>query len=204
MMTRNILATLAFAALFAAMAPTAHAQARNGGRAPVGHAVPAHPGGPGPSHPIYRGPGYGYGSRYYAYYPYYRYPYYPYYGGVGFSFGFGFGFGYGYPYYYPYYMRLSLTIRILTRAWSSPLYRLRRHRIDLPQKNAQVYTDGYLAGRVGDFNGSTERLLLTGGSHRIEIRGEGFAPLTVNVDIAPGRTIMYRADLRQPPSPPPQ
>jgi len=45
---------------------------------------------------------------------------------------------------------------------------------------------------------------LTGGSHRIEIHGDGFAPMTFDVNIEPGRTIIYRADLRQAsPSQPP-
>ena len=232
MMNSKIIATFAFTALLAMMAPAAHAQARRGGGGtPVGHAVPrtgpAHPGGPGagPSHPIYGGPGYGYG-RYYYPSPYYRYPYYPYYGygygGFGFSFGFGvgvgLGVGYGYPYYasaYPYYYPYPYPpypyppypyaapggYPVAAGGYpAAPTYG--GIRLDLPQKDAMVYEDGYLAGRVGDFDGSRERLALPGGSHRIEIRADAFAPLTFDVNIEPGRTIVYSADLRQPQQPP--
>ena len=139
MVAHKIIAALAFAALVVTTAPATHAQTRHGGGAPVGRAVPAprpaHPGGPGrapgPSRPIYRGSGYGYGRYYYPYYPYNHYPYYPYYGGLGFSFGFGVGYGgfgvgygypfyaYGYPYYpygYPYYaVRLPLLLAVSLR-----------------------------------------------------------------------------------------
>jgi len=227
MATRKIFAILGFAAAIAMMAPAAHAQRRPAGSgAPVGRTAPApsRPAGPGaggpgpgapvgPAHPIYGG-GYGgyYGRGYYPYYPYYGYGYgYPWYGGIGFSLGFGFGYGYGYP-YYPYYPYYGYGYPYAYPAYPygyppagypgagyppAPVYG--GIRLDLPQKDAQVYADGYYAGRVDDFNSSTERLALTGGTHHIEIQAEGFAPIGFDVNIEPGRTIIYRADLRQPP-----
>jgi len=100
---------------------------------------------------------------------------------------------------------LLARVRSLLRRHASTKETVLEHRgirLDLPQKDAMVYEDGYLAGRVGDFDGSRERLALPAGSHRIEIRADAFAPLTFDVNIEPGRTIVYSADLRQPQQPP--
>jgi len=223
MLTQKIVATAALAALPGVMVPAAHAQARPAARIPVQHAMvaagPVHPyspgGGPGPSHAVYGRPGYayGYGYRYgryyYPYRPYYRYSYYPYYGGPRF---FAYGPGYYYPYYYagfyPYYGYVGYPY-YYPYPYAAPggyaaVPSYGGIRIDLPQKDAQVYVDGYFAGRVIDFDGSTGRLDLSGGPHSIEISAAGFAPLTVGVNIQRGRTITYRADLRQRSQPSPQ
>ena len=171
----QIIVTFAFTALLATMAPAAHAQARRGGGAPpVGHAVPrpgpAHPGGPGlaPPHPVY-GPGTDTGAitiqtpltivirttpttdteglasasalvsatatgTIILDYPVRR-------------------------------VRLSLLLSVsLSRAWwVSRRANLRRYQVRSAAKDALVYENLYLAGRVADFDGSNERLALPAG-----------------------------------------
>ena len=62
-------------------------------------------------------------------------------------------------------------------------------------RDAEVYVDGYYAGRVDDFDGLFQSLTLEEGSYRIEIVAPGFAPLNVDVRIYPGRKVTYRGDL---------
>jgi hypothetical protein len=68
-------------------------------------------------------------------------------------------------------------------------------RIDLPQRDAEVYVDGYYAGVVDDFDGVFQSLKLETGVHRIEIAEPGYETLDFEVRITRGNTIHYRADL---------
>lgn len=199
-----------------ALPAIADAQSRGGGHAgghggavAAPHGGVAVPRGPvaGPVHGAapYRYPyyGYGYGYRY----PYY-YPYYPYYhGGVsvglglyyGYPWGWGsIGFGLGYPYYgypyygyYPYYPAPAYEGYSVAAAPPSGGIR-----IDVPQRDAEVVVDGNFAGTVEDFNGRTQALPLSPGSHHIEIRAKGFETASFDVNVDPGRTITYRSSLR--------
>jgi hypothetical protein len=120
---------------------------------------------------------------------YYGYPWY-----VGpYSYGYGFGYGYGYPYGYPGYGYPGYGY------YGYPGYAVRAYggvRIDVPQRDAEVYVDGYYAGVVDDFDGTFQQVNLEPGPHRIELRAEGFEPVSFDVDVQPGRTITYRAALR--------
>lgn len=69
-------------------------------------------------------------------------------------------------------------------------------RIDLAERDAEVHVDGYYAGVVDDFDGSFQHLNLEPGPHRIEVRREGFEPVSFEVNVEPGRTITYRTRLR--------
>ena len=69
-------------------------------------------------------------------------------------------------------------------------------RIDLPQRDAEVFADGYFVGTVNDFDGVFQQANLEAGPHRIEIRAAGFETITFDVNIEPGRTITYRSSLR--------
>jgi hypothetical protein len=147
-----------------------------------------------------------YGPRYYGprhgYYGYYGYPR-PYYGyGPGFSFGFSYGspgyygygpswYGFGYPvwgYGYGGYPGHVVAVPGVTYGGI---------RLDLPQRNAEVYADGYLAGMVDNFDGTFQQLNLEPGPHKIEIRSPGFETIAIDVNVQPGRTITYRADMRE-------
>ncbi|BCS30969.1 hypothetical protein TBR22_A01700 [Luteitalea sp. TBR-22] len=66
--------------------------------------------------------------------------------------------------------------------------------VDAP-RDAQVFADGYYVGIVDDFDGAFQHLNLEPGPHRIEIHHPGFAPVTFDVDVQPGRTITLRADV---------
>ena len=114
-------------------------------------------------------PFYGYGYYGYPYgyyrYPYYGYPYaYPYYGGYPYSYPAAYG-GYGY-----------------VEAYSGL-------RIEGAPPNAEVIADGNSVGIVDDFDGATQRLELTPGSHSIEIRMPGATPMVYDVNVQPGRTV---------------
>ena len=182
-----------------------------GGAQPRG-SVSAGPGHPGTAvpRPYYPG-GYGHYPYYgYGHYPYYGYPYYgygyPYYGygygypGVSFSVGIGVGYPYAYAYPYPY----------AAYAYPPPAYpgyvavapggEQGDHggavRIEVEQRDADVFVDGYRAGVVADFSGSGHQMNLQTGTHRVEIRHAGFETETFDVDIQPGQTVTLQTRLR--------
>ena len=69
--------------------------------------------------------------------------------------------------------------------------------LEITPDDAAVYVDGTYAGLVRDFDGSTQPLTLTGGTHRIDIEAQGFATLSFDVGVQPGQVIPYRGDLQQ-------
>lgn len=69
-------------------------------------------------------------------------------------------------------------------------------RIDLPQRDAEVWADGYFVGTVDDFDGVLQQANLEAGPHRIEVRDQGFETIAFDVNVEPGRTITYRASMR--------
>jgi hypothetical protein len=129
--------------------------------------------------------------------PYYR-PYYyaPFRPGVNLGLHFGYGYpgfygaypwygysGYGYPGHdYPAY-------GVAARPYGSV-------RLEIPQKDAEVYADGYFAGNVDNFDGRFHQLNLEPGPHRIEVRAPGFEPIAFDVNVEPGRSVTYRATMR--------
>jgi hypothetical protein len=71
-------------------------------------------------------------------------------------------------------------------------------RIVHPQRDAEVYVDGYFAGNVDDFDGAFQQLNLEPGPHHIEVRAPGTETTAFDVNIDPGRTITYRASMPRP------
>jgi hypothetical protein len=69
-------------------------------------------------------------------------------------------------------------------------------RIDLPQRDAEVFIDGYFVGTVDDFDGVRQQANLEAGPHRVEVRDQEFEPISFEVNVQPGRTITYRGDMR--------
>ena len=67
-------------------------------------------------------------------------------------------------------------------------------RFDVKPKDAEVYADGYYAGLVDDFDG-TQLLILTPGTHHIELRARGYESVQFDVDVRPKATIDYRRSL---------
>ncbi len=69
-------------------------------------------------------------------------------------------------------------------------------RLKVRPRDAQVLVDGYFVGTVDDFDGIFQKLNVDAGSHRIELRAPGFAPVEFEVMVTPGETITYRGDMR--------
>ena len=69
-------------------------------------------------------------------------------------------------------------------------------RLSVSPRFADVYVDGYFAGRVDDFDGTFQALRLESGAHHIQIVAQGFAPLDFDVRINPGQKITYRGALQ--------
>jgi hypothetical protein len=133
-----------------------------------------------------------YYRRGYGYDPYYGYRYgYPYY-----PWGYG-GFGLGYFYYDPYYWNYP------SYGQSYPYYSAfddtGELRLKVKPREAQVWVDGYFAGEVDQYDGVFQHLNLEPGSHRIEIRANGYAPLSFDVRIMEGRKITYEGELQRQP-----
>jgi len=100
---------------------------------------------------------------------------------VNLYFGRPYGY-YGYPASYGYYaLRPGLAYGALRI-------------VDAP-RDAQVIVDGYYAGVVDDYDGVFQHLNLEAGSHRIEIEVRGDEPIAFDVNVSPGQTITYRANL---------
>lgn len=141
---------------------------------------------------------------YYSYYydPYYRSRYYWSPWGYGFGFGYmaydPFLFGsYGYPDYYggyydPYYGGGGGGYSSGAAAAFRGVGSLR---LKVKPPNAQVFVDGYFVGTVDSFDGVFQRLNVEAGSHRIELKADGYAPTEFDVMVVPGETITYKGDM---------
>jgi hypothetical protein len=70
-------------------------------------------------------------------------------------------------------------------------------RIRVKPSAAQVYLDGTLMGLVDQFDGLTSHLAATAGRHEIEIRADGYEPMTLTVDVEADRTITARGSLKK-------
>jgi hypothetical protein len=135
-----------------------------------------------------------YNNTYY-YYPRNSYPY-----GFG-SYGLGF-FYYDpyswydyydpYPAYYPAYSYPTYGGGIYQSRYG---YATGEIRLQVRPRHAEVYVDGYYAGRVDDFDGFIQSLRIEEGPHTIEIVAAGYETLVFNVRIQAGRKIDYRGDL---------
>ena len=121
---------------------------------------------------------YGYGAFGLGYFYYDPYTWYPpsYYGG-GYYGGGAYGGGYGGGYYDNY-------------------FDIGEVRLSVSPRSADVYVDGYYAGRVDDFDGVFQALRIDAGAHHLQIVAPGYAPLDVDVRIEPGRKITYRGVLQ--------
>jgi hypothetical protein len=123
----------------------------------------------------------GYGSPYGWGYPGYGYGY-----GNGYGYGSGYGSGYGYD--YGYSGNQSSTVE------ASHGYGALK--LKVKPKEAEVYVDGYYMGQISDFDGAFQHLDLESGTHRIEIRANGYQPIVIEMKIEPGRTVTYENQLR--------
>ena len=72
-------------------------------------------------------------------------------------------------------------------------------RLKVKPSDAEVFVDGYYAGIVDEFDNLFQHLNIESGPHRIEIREDGYEPLSFEVRILPGRTVTYKGELRRVP-----
>jgi hypothetical protein len=139
------------------------------------------------------------GGGWYPSYPYY--PYYPYY---GWGFWGGLGFGLGYPYYYPYWDAYGYGYGSPAVGGGGGGYSTSQSsqdtgavRLKINPKQAQIYVDGYYVGVVDSYDGSFQKLNLEGGSHKLELKAEGYEALQFEVLITPGETVTYKGTLKR-------
>ena len=65
--------------------------------------------------------------------------------------------------------------------------------IALQPTSAQIFVDGEFVGTVDDLQSA---LIVAPGVHRVEFRAPGYDPIVVDVRVAPGGRITYRASLK--------
>ncbi|MGV3517892.1 PEGA domain-containing protein [Luteitalea sp.] len=70
-------------------------------------------------------------------------------------------------------------------------------RLKVEPRDAEVYVDGFYAGRVDDFDGAMQRLKIVQGAHRIELRAAGYETTTFDVNVLAGETTTYRTELKR-------
>jgi hypothetical protein len=122
---------------------------------------------------------------------------YPY--AYGYPYGYGYPYAYGYPYGsygYPYGAYGGYAPPPAGYMTAAPSAAYGGVRIQGAPRDAQVFADGYYVGIVDDFDGTFQHLNLEAGAHQIEIRAAGRPPIAFDVNVQPGQTVTYHADMR--------
>lgn len=70
-------------------------------------------------------------------------------------------------------------------------------RLRVSPEHARVYVDGTLVGTVDDFNGLSNHLKLTLGTHLVEIKADGYETFVPELTIAEGKTTTVRGSLKK-------
>jgi hypothetical protein len=127
--------------------------------------------------------------------PHYRYRPYAY-----DAYRYGLQFYYGLPYAFPYddwywYDYPQYRYPPPYYGWGDRFGAYGTVRLEIPQKEAFVYADGYFMGTVDEFDGAWTPLVLPVGPHRIDVRGAGYEVLTFDVYVRANRTFTYRGSL---------
>jgi hypothetical protein len=154
----------------------------------IGQAIPRSEAPPPPSRTSATAPYGSYNGYYNGYYDNYFNGYYS-------PYGYG-AFGLGYFYYDPMWWSYPSGYWYGYPSSGGSGYDQGAVRLKIKPEDADVYLDGYYAGRVDDFDGIFQRLRLDYGPHRVEIRARGFESLVFEVRAQPGRTITYRGELK--------
>jgi len=138
---------------------------------------------------------------YHPYYaPYYAHPAYrPYVFRPQFHLAFGVYVGYpvaytyAYPYAIPVYGYGAPSAPVVVQPNSQYYGGIA---LEITPSDGQVYVDGAYVGTVRDFDGTTQPLTLTGGTHRVQITAPGYDQLTFDVQVQPGQVIPYQGALQ--------
>jgi hypothetical protein len=125
----------------------------------------------------------------------------PGYGGY-YPWGWGYG-GFGYGGYYGFYDPWWYDGGYYGGYYAQPYYSRGYYdgslRLKIKPRDASVFVDGYYAGRVDEFDGIFQQLHIEPGPHRIEVRADGYEPLTFEVRILPDRKVTYEGELKAAP-----
>ncbi len=70
-------------------------------------------------------------------------------------------------------------------------------RLRVSPAHAKVYVDGALVGKVDDFDGLTDHLKLTLGTHLVEIKADGYETLVPELSVLEGKTTTVRGTLKK-------
>jgi hypothetical protein len=126
------------------------------------------------------------GGRVYRPYPYY--PYYPY--------GYG-AFGLGYFYYDPFWGPYGTGYP--GYAYPYPGYGVGfdtgEVRLKVKPRDAEVFVNGYYAGRVDEFDGIFQALKLQEGNYHLSITAPGYEPLEFDVHVSVDHKTTYEGEL---------
>jgi hypothetical protein len=109
-------------------------------------------------------------------------------------------------YYYPRFYRASLWYEPWAPGlygygpfyYQYPIYGPRRYdgsgsvRIEVKPREAEVFVDGYFAGRVDDFDGVFQRLNIEPGEHEVVIYLDGHRPFSQRFYLQPGKSFNIR------------
>ncbi|HEY1304104.1 MAG TPA: PEGA domain-containing protein [Vicinamibacterales bacterium] len=87
-------------------------------------------------------------------------------------------YGFGYPYAYPYDVRPETDIKT-----------------HVTPKDAEVYVDGFYAGRAQDFDGIFKKLQVAPGGHAITLYLDGYRTTTQEVYVSPDSTFKLNATM---------
>jgi len=95
-----------------------------------------------------------------------------------------FAYGWGYPYeaYGPYGVY----------GYGRPMAETASARLLVTPKEAEVFVDGYKAGRVDDFDGAFQRLNVAPGPHEITLFRDGYRTVTEKLYLSEGSTFKVR------------
>jgi len=112
-------------------------------------------------------------------------------------------------YYYPTFYRASLWYEPWGPSfygygpfyYQYPIYGPRRYdgsgsvRVQVSPNEAEVFVDGYFAGRVDDFDGVFQRLNIEPGEHQVEIHLAGYRPFQQRFYLQPGKSFSIKHTL---------
>jgi hypothetical protein len=70
-------------------------------------------------------------------------------------------------------------------------------RLRVSPSHAKVYVDGTLVGVVDDFDGLSNHLKLSMGTHLVEIKADGYETFIPQITIAEGKTTTVRGSLKK-------
>jgi hypothetical protein len=143
-----------------------------------------------------------------------------------FGFGLGYGYGYGYygsyfsPYYVPYGFGMGYGLSPFGwnpygfygdpmdpyeygagyGSYSNQIYNSHDQgalKLKVKPRTAKVYVDGYFVGTVDQFDGAFQKLTLNTGSHKVEIKADGYETAEFDVLITPEHTITFAGELKR-------